>query len=57
MSKKVYILLAKLIGESENLEEFTKKLCYALKEDNIRFDYSRFMIAINKAYTLKVVLA
>jgi hypothetical protein len=51
LSKKYYIVFARMIGESEDLEEFTKKLCIFLKEDNLNFDYSRFIQAINNAYT------
>lgn len=51
LSRKYYEVFARLIGESQDLDEFTRKLCHGLKADNSQFDYSRFMNAINKAST------
>ena len=45
LSRKYYQLLANTIKNSENLEEFTNKLCYELKCDNYNFNRDRFLKA------------
>ena len=45
MSRKYYQMLAKLFRESNNLEEFKRKLCRELYKDNNRFNEERFLNA------------
>jgi hypothetical protein len=48
LSKKNYKVFAKLIGESQTLQNFTDKLTNYLAEENLRFDQTRFSEAIEK---------
>jgi len=43
LSKKYYILLADLIGNSRDLYDFTSSLVVSLKMDNPKFDIAKFI--------------
>jgi hypothetical protein len=48
MSRKYYEMLARLLKESDNLEQFKMKLCRELYKDNNRFNEDRFLSACEK---------
>lgn len=43
-----FILLARLIGENQNIDLFTDALIDALEDDNHRFDEARFRAEIER---------
>jgi hypothetical protein len=49
ITKRGYIVLAKLIGTSANFLEFENKLIHYLQEGNRRFDPAKFYKAIGES--------
>ena len=49
ITRKYYVVLAKMLGQSANFGEFENKLIQFLKEDNARFDPARFCKAIRES--------